>query len=234
MGLPALRLRGVNLAVVTLGFAAAADVTLGQIQFPGTTEGVFVPRPELFSSDRMYFFYSVIVLTLCGLTVFFLQRSRWGSSWKAVAFSERGTASAGESVRFAKLTAFAVSAALGGISGGLIAGQVQLPFASSFTPLQSLALYVLAVMSGAYLIDMAIFGGIMWVLVPELLKRWGIPLDWGFVIFGVLGVQAITSGTNLGQGVRNISYRRADKRAAAERARLATTDAATPPADAGA
>ena len=58
-----------------------------------------------------------------------------------------------------KLTAFAVSAALGGISGGLLAGQVQLPFASSFTPLQSLALYVLAVMSGAYLIDMAIFGG---------------------------------------------------------------------------
>ena len=234
VGLPALRLRGVNLAVVTLGFAAAADVTLGQIQFPGTTDGVFVQRPELFSSDRMYFFYSAIVLTLCGLIVFFLQRSRWGSSWKAVAFSERGTASAGESVRFAKLTAFAVSAALGGISGGLIAGQVQLPFASSFTPLQSLALYVLAVMSGAYLIDMAIFGGIMWVLVPELLKRWGIPLDWGFVVFGVLGVQAITSGTNLGQGVRNIWHRRADKRAAAERARLATTDAATPPADTGA
>ena len=234
VGLPALRLRGVNLAVVTLGFAAAADVTLGQIQFPGTTDGVFVQRPELFSSDRMYFFYSAIVLTLCGLIVFFLQRSRWGSSWKAVAFSERGTASAGESVRFAKLTAFAVSAALGGISGGLIAGQVQLPFASSFTPLQSLALYVLAVMSGAYLIDMAIFGGIMWVLVPELLKRWGIPLDWGFVVFGVLGVQAITSGTNLGQGVRNIWHRRADKRAAAERDRLATTDAATPPADAGA
>lgn len=231
VGLPALRLRGVNLAVVTLGFAAAADVTLGQIQFPGTTEGVFVQRPELFSSDRMYFFYSIIVLTLCGAIVFFLQRSRWGSSWKAVAFSERGTASAGESVRFAKLTAFAVSAALGGISGGLIAGQVQLPFASSFTPLQSLALYVLAVMSGAYLIDMAIFGGIMWVLVPELLKRWGVPLDWGFVVFGALGVQAITSGTNLGQGVRNLRYRRADRRAAAEREALKATEQPAAPLD---
>ncbi len=225
VGLPALRLRGVNLAVVTLGFAAAADVTLGQIQFPGTTDGIFVQRPELFQNDRVYFFYSILVLVLCGLGVFFLQRSRWGSSWKAVAFSERGTASAGESVRFAKLTAFAVSAALGGISGGLIAGQVQLPFPSSFSPLQSLALYVLAVMSGAYLIDMAIFGGIMWVLVPELLKRWGVPLDWGFVIFGVLGVQAITSGTNLGQGVRNLWYRRTDKRAAAAAQADRSTDA---------
>ncbi|MBT2500406.1 branched-chain amino acid ABC transporter ATP-binding protein/permease [Agromyces sp. ISL-38] len=240
VGLPALRLRGVNLAVVTLGFAAAADVTLVQIQFPGSKDGVPVMRPETFSSDRSYFFFSIIVLAVCGLVVYFLQRGRWGSSWKAVAFSERGTASVGQSVQAAKLTAFAVSAALGGISGGIIAGQVQLPFASSFTPIQSLALYVLAVMSGAYLIDMAIFGGFLWVLVPELLKRWGIPQDWGFVIFGALGVQALTSGTNLGQGIRNMWWRRDDARAAAAaRARAsspapasastaATTSAAAP------
>ncbi|GAA2931073.1 hypothetical protein GCM10010458_12190 [Microbacterium luteolum] len=214
VGLPALRLRGVNLAVVTLGFAAAADVTLVQIQFPGSADGTAIERPTMFSNDRQFFFLSIVVLALCALGVFFLQRGRWGSSWKAVAFSERGTAAAGQSVQIAKLTAFAVSAALGGVAGGLLAGQVQLPFASSFTPLQSLALYVLAIMSGAHLIDMAIFGGILWVLVPELLKRWGIPQDWGFVVFGVLGVQALTSGTNLGQGIRNLFYRRADRRAA--------------------
>jgi len=225
VGLPALRLRGVNLAVVTLGFAAAFDVTLLQIQFPGSKDGIPVLRPEGFSTDRGYFFFSIIVLAVCGLVIFWLQRGRWGSSWKAVAFSERGTASVGQSVQQAKLTAFAVSAALGGISGGLLAGQVQLPFASSFTPLQSLALYVLAVMSGAYLIDMAIFGGILWILVPELLKRWGVPQDWGFVIFGALGVQALTSGTNLGQGIRNLWWKRADRRAAAAR-ETAKADAA--------
>lgn len=234
VGLPALRLRGVNLAVVTLGFAAAADVTLVQIQFPGSADGIAVERPDLFSSDREFFFFSIIVLVLCGIAVYFLQRGRLGSSWKAVAFSERGTAAAGQSVRAAKLTAFAVSAALAGVSGGLLAAQVGLPFASSFTPLQSLALYVLAVMSGSYLIDMAIFGGILWVLVPELLKRWGVPQDWGFVIFGALGVQALTSGTNLGQGIRNLVYLWADRR---EAARLATRRelmdaAASDPADA--
>ncbi|GAB3581761.1 ATP-binding cassette domain-containing protein [Leifsonia lichenia] len=208
VGLPALRLRGVNLAVVTLGFAAAADVTLVQIQFPGSTDGVSVLRPDAFSDDRSYFFFSVLVLVICGIGVYFLQRGRWGSSWKSVAFSERGTASVGASVPGSKLTAFAVSATLGGVSGGLIAGQVGLPFASSFTPIQSLALYVLAIMSGAYLIDMAIFGGIVWIAVPELLKRWGIPQDWGFVIFGVLGVQALTSGSNLGQSIRNAWWKR--------------------------
>ena len=239
VGLPALRLRGVNLAVVTLGFAAAADVTLVQIQFPGSSDGIAVERPSLFSDDRSFFFLSIVVLTVCALGVFFLQRGRWGSSWKVVAFSERGTAASGQSVQVAKLTAFAVSAALGGIAGGLLAGQVQLPFASSFTPLQSLALYVLAVMSGAHLIDMAILGGILWVLVPELLKRWGVPQDWAFVVFGVLGVQALTSGTNLGQGIRNVLWKRADRKtanaaltalppdAAADAAAITTTTTAT-------
>lgn len=225
VGLPALRLRGVNLAVVTLGLAAAADVTLVQTQFPGSVDGTPVTRPELFASDRGYFLFCVIVLAGCALAVTALQRSRWGSGWKAVAFSERGTAAVGQSVRSAKLSAFAVSAALGGISGGLIAGQVQLPFATSFTPIQSLALYILAVMSGAHLIDMALFGGLLWVVVPELLKRWGIPQDWGFVVFGLLGMQAITSGSSLGGAIRSAWWRRQARRAALRPAATADTSA---------
>lgn len=203
IGLPALRLRGVNLAVVTLGFAAAADVTLVQIQFPGAAEGDQVLRPDAFSTDPQFFFLSVIILVVCAVALYFVQRSKWGASWKSVAFSERGTASVGTSVSWAKLTAFAVSAVLGGVSGGLIAGQVGLAFPSSFTSLNSLALYVLAVMAGSHFIDMAIFGGILWVVVPELLKTWGIPQDWGFVIFGALGVQALASKATLGGVIRN-------------------------------
>ncbi|GAA1616567.1 ABC transporter permease subunit [Leucobacter chromiireducens] len=208
IGLPALRLRGVNLAVVTLGFAAAFDVMLVQIQFPGSVDGIPVTRPTAFASDREFFFFAAVVMIVCALLVSWLQASRMGSSWKAVAFSERGTAAVGQSVSAAKLSAFAVSATLGGISGGLLAGQVQLPFASSFTPLQSLALYILAVMSGAYLIDMAVLGGILWVVIPELLRKWGVPQDWGFVVFGVLGLQALTSGSNLGEGIRAALRRR--------------------------
>ncbi|MER7864134.1 ATP-binding cassette domain-containing protein [Amycolatopsis japonica] len=211
VGLPALRLRGINLAVVTLGLAAAADLALVQLQFPGVSAGISVERPEAFSDDRSYFQLAVVVLVLCCLAVYFLRRGRWGSAWQAVAFSERGTAAAGTSVRTSKLTAFAVSATLGGISGGLLTGQVGIAFPASFTAIQSLALYVLAIMSGAHLIDMAVFGAILWVGVPELLKRWGIPQDWGFVVFGVLGVQALASGGNLGTTVRQVWYRRSKK-----------------------
>ncbi|MHC6222718.1 branched-chain amino acid ABC transporter ATP-binding protein/permease [Arthrobacter sp. MMS24-S77] len=212
VGLPALRLRGVNLAVVTLGFAAAADLTLGKIQFPGTQTGIQVTRPDLFPGDRRYFLFAVIVLVLCSLLVHYLQASRWGSGWKFVAFSERGTASAGTSVTVTKLTAFGASAFLAGIGGGLLSGQVGLVYPSSFTTIQSLALYVLAIVSGSYLIDMAVLGGILWVLVPELLKRFGISQDWGFVIFGALGIQSLTTGSNLGADLRAMWWRRTQGR----------------------
>lgn len=50
IGLPALRLRGINLAIVTLGFAAAFDVILLSYTFPGQTKFIFVKRPDIFSS----------------------------------------------------------------------------------------------------------------------------------------------------------------------------------------
>ncbi len=212
IGLPALRLRGVNLAVVTLGFAAAADATLLKTQFPGAPQGTKVPRPEGFTDDRGFFVFCAIVLVVIAVAVHFLQKSRFGSGWRSVAFSERGTASAGTSVRLSKLSAFAVSAAIAGIAGGLIAGQVGTAYPAGFNTIQSLALYVLAIVSGSYLLEMALFGGILWVLIPELLKRLGIPQDWGFVVFGALGIQALTTNSNLGQDLRNAVTRRRRRR----------------------
>ena len=51
VGLPALRLRGVNLAVLTLGVAAAADATFQKISFPDATTNVRMPRPFDLSAD---------------------------------------------------------------------------------------------------------------------------------------------------------------------------------------
>jgi len=225
LGLPALRLRGVNLAVVTLGFAAAADATLLKTQFPGAGDGIPVLRPPGFVTDRSFFFLSVIVVVIVALIVWYLQHSRVGSSWRSVAFSERGAASAGSSVRLSKLTAFSISAAIAGIAGGLIAGQVGTAYPAGFSTIQSLAIYVLSIVSGSYLLEMALFGGILWVLIPELLKRFGVPQDWGFIIFGVLGIQPLTTNSNLGQDIRNaVTRRRRRRRGAIEASLVPLTD----------
>ena len=216
VGLPALRLRGVNLAVLTLGVAAAADATFQKISFPDATTNVRMPRPFDIAADptgdRYYFLFTAVVTILICLGVYFLQQSRWGASWKSVAFSERGTASTGTSVRWAKLTAFSVSAFIGGISGVLLAAQISKVNFMTFLPINSLALYVLAIVAGAHLIDMALFGGILFVLVPEILKQFGVPLEWGNIVFAILGVQALTSNSNLGQDIRNAIFRRRRKR----------------------
>jgi branched-chain amino acid transport system permease protein len=238
VGLPALRLRGVNLAVLTLGVAAAADATFQKISFPDAWTNVRMPRPFDFATDpagdRAYFIFTAIVTILICLGVYFLQNSRWGSSWKSVAFSERGTASAGTSVRWAKLTAFSVSAFIGGISGVLLVAQISKANSLTFLPINSLALYVLSIVAGAHLIDMALFGGILFVLVPEILKQFKVPLEWGNLVFAVLGVQALTSNTNLGQGIRNALFARRRKRqGVAEKNLEALADAEVAPIPGG-
>ncbi|MBK5237526.1 MAG: branched-chain amino acid ABC transporter ATP-binding protein/permease [Actinomycetales bacterium] len=217
VGLPALRLRGVNLAVITLGIAAAFDLTLQKTSFPALVAGKHIARPfDLgpgFGGDRGIFIFAVVVTAAVAIGVTYLQHSRWGSSWKSVAFSERGTASAGTSVQVAKLTAFGVSAFIGGIAGGLFDSQITQANFSSFSPLQSLGMYVLSAVVGSHLIDMALLGGVLFVVIPWILQLLKVPLEWSTVIFGVFGIQALTTGSNLGADIRNGLRRRRGKAA---------------------
>jgi branched-chain amino acid transport system permease protein len=212
VGLPALRLRGVNLAVITLGIAAAFDLTLQKTSFPALVAGEHIDRPfglgSDFGGDQGIFVFAVVVTALVAIGISYLQASRWGSSWKVVAFSERATASAGTSVQAAKLTAFAVSAFVGGVAGGLFVSQITQANFSSFSPLQSLGMYVLSAVVGSHLIDMALLGGVLFVVIPWVLQLLKVPLEWSTVIFGVLGIQALTTGSNLGADIRNVIRRR--------------------------
>ena len=98
IGLPALRLRGINLAIVTLSFAAAFDVILATMTFPGQTAFIQVPRPALFDSDEGYFIFALIFYVAIAVVLEFLARSRLGASWLAVRHSERAAAAHGVSV----------------------------------------------------------------------------------------------------------------------------------------
>lgn len=208
IGLPALRLRGVNLAVVTIGFAAVVDQLVTLLGFPGTKQFLTVAMPPGVTNDRSFFLFAALLLAVSVFAVQLLRGTRVGSGWVFLAFSERGLATAGGSVPLTKLSAFAISATLGGLAGGIVTMQVGLASPESFVPLQSLALYVLSVVVGSHLVDMAILGGLLFVAIPEILKRLGVPQDWGLVLFGVLGVQALAFKSNLGQTIRDVRSRR--------------------------
>jgi len=208
VGLPALRLRGVNLAVVTLSLAFVFDITIVGIGFPAQKTGLFVERPFGIPGDTdaaalgATALVILVIVAAVAVGVVYLQRSRWGSSWKMVAFSERGTASAGMNVQVAKLSAFIVSAAAGGMAGGLFEMIYRQGQSYSYVPYASLVLYVLSAVVGSYLIDMAFFGGILSVIIPFILTRLSWPLYIGDMLFGVLGIQALTTGSNLGEDIR--------------------------------
>jgi len=199
IGLPALRLRGINLAIVTLGFAAAFDTVLATITFPGQTTFTQVARPEAFDSDKGYFLFVLLTYGVIAVVLEFVSRSRLGAAWLAVRHSERAAAANGISIPRAKLSAFAISAFISGISGGLLAGYLGTLVSENFSMMQSLALFAVATMAGAHFALGAIAGGMMIVLFPELLRRLNLPQDVGNVFFALGAVQALSTGETVAE-----------------------------------
>ena len=107
IGLPALRLRGLYLALITLMLAGALTVVLATTNFPNGGPGflgyngsqVHIPpirRPSIAASDPAYFRYAVVVAVLMFLLVFAHIRTRPGRAWAAVRQSEPAAQEAAE------------------------------------------------------------------------------------------------------------------------------------------
>ena len=204
IGLPALRLRGINLAIVTLGFAAAFDVVLLSYTFPGQTKFIFVKRPDFFSSDQAYFALCVGVFVILAIALNALSQTPLGASWLALRHSERGTAAHGVSIPQSKLSAFALSAFIAGLSGGLLAGQLGTLVAESFTLMVSMVYFVVTTMAGAHLAEGAIFGGVLIIFFPELLRRLNLPQDIGNIFFALGATQALSMGGTMAEDLRRL------------------------------
>ena len=226
IGLPALRLRGINLAIVTLSFATAFDTILATITYPGQAAFIQVPRPALFDSDGGYFVFVLIVYAVIAVALEFLARSRLGASWLAVRHSERAAAAHGVSIAASKLSAFAISAFIAGISGGLLAGYLGTLVAENFSMMASLSLYAVAVMTGAHFAEGAVIGGLLVVMFPEILRRFDLPQDIGNVLFAIGATQALSTGETMSETFRRLARKLRPSR----QARTTATPAADLPA----
>ena len=207
IGLPALRLRGINLAIVTLSFATAFDTILATFTFPGQTAFQSVPRPQMFDSDEGYFIFALIFYAVIAIALEFLKSSRLGASWLAIRHSERAAAAHGVNIATAKLSAFAVSAFIAGISGGLLAGYLGTLVAENFSMMQSLSLFAVAIMVGAHFAEGAIIGGLLVVMFPEILRRLDLPQDIGNMLFAAGAVQALSAGETMSESFRGLFHK---------------------------
>jgi branched-chain amino acid transport system permease protein len=204
IGLPALRLRGLYLALITLMLAGAITVVLATVNFPNGGHGflgyngslVHIPpirRPSIASSDPAYFRYSVVVAALMFLLVLVHIRTRPGRAWAAIRQSEPAALAAGINTWFYKLWAFALASFITGVAGGVLAGAVHYLYSIDFPTQDSITLLAVTLMGGVYSLWGAIIAALLSQFLPALLNNWGVSADWLTIIFGLGVLQVLTT-----------------------------------------
>ena len=194
VGIPALRLRGLNLAVFTLVFSAAVSRVIFADGFPGLLEGNRVHPPAFADGDAGFFLLVAVVLGLVAIAVAVLRRARLGRWWFSVRRSERAVAALGRSVVRTKLSAFAASAAIAGVAGGLLVALNGVVSGASFEPLESMTILTAALMFGAGHFEGALLAGLFGRLIPNFLSDLGLPQDIAPMIFAAGGLVALSQG----------------------------------------
>lgn len=176
LGLPAVRIRGVQLAVVTLAFAISlqtlylenqslTDLSAGA---PANVRPASVFGIELASTgdkgqlDRPAFtIFVLVVLVLCVLAVANLRRNGTGRRFLAVRANERAAAAAGINVSRTKLLAFAIASGLAGIGGVMLGFKQNDVSSANFVYQSSIVFLAFAYLGGITSINGAIIGGLL-------------------------------------------------------------------------
>lgn len=200
LALPALRMRGLYLALVTLMTAGAFQIIFNAFQFPNGGEGFWgvaqqsaeeFRRPLVAQSDGAYLRYVLAVTAIC-ITIAGVHRlAAPGRAWAMTRQSEANAMAAGVDVTYFKMWAFALSGFMAGISGGLLAGALQQLDARTFVASDSILLFALAVVGGVYHWLGAIIAGVLFKLLPALFNDFGLSADLTLVIFGAALLHAI-------------------------------------------
>jgi branched-chain amino acid transport system ATP-binding protein len=188
LALPALRVRGPYLAMVTIAFgfmvengaAEWRDLTGGQNGIMG------VKQPELLGFAFGERGVALLAIALCALLVFGfsrLARSPLGSAMRAVKDSEVAAESVGLNPVAIKALAFALSAACAGLAGALFAPLSGFVTPSTFAFLQSILFVLVVIVGGAGTVSGPLVGAAIVVLVPEVLAGLA---EYRLLFFGAL------------------------------------------------
>jgi branched-chain amino acid transport system permease protein len=205
LGLPALRLHGLFLALITLMLAGAVTVVLTTTQFPnggpgflGHTDAVTgthgVRRPSLAASDAGFFRYTVVFALAATALVAWHLRSKAGRAWAAIRQSEASALAAGINITFYKLWALALASFATGVAGGLLAGDVGRLYIVQFPTSANIVLLAAALMGGVRSLWGAAIAGALVKLLPALLDQWGLPPDLLTILFGLGILHVLVSG----------------------------------------
>lgn len=149
LGVVALRIRGLYLALITLAFGLMAETTIFNWRaFTGGGAGAATPRPAAFASNQAYAYVCLAVLALFLFVDWRLVRSRAGRALVAFRHNERVASTLGVNVTAYKLLAFATAGFLAGVAGALFGHWNQAVQALDFELRTALVWVLMAVVGG--------------------------------------------------------------------------------------
>jgi len=172
VGLPAMRMTGIYLAIATLAFAFIVEHSIGHMtSLTGGFRGMTVARPEMFGIDLgsaiPFYFVCLFVLFACILIALNILRSPVGRAMIGIRDSEISAQSMGIDLAKTKSLAFAISAGFTGLAGGLFAHKLGYLTPDTFTLLLSIQLLLMVVVGGLGSLHGVIFGAIFIGILPQ-------------------------------------------------------------------
>lgn len=163
IGIPALRLRGDYLAIITLAFGEIIRVLIEYFKFTGGAQGLSgIPTYQDFNT---FFFLTVICIVL----MYSVMTSRFGRAVLAIREDEVAAEASGINTTFYKTLAFALSAVFAGIAGGMYAGNYGVLTAKYFDFNNSINILVMVVLGGMGSFTGAILSAIVLTILPQVL-----------------------------------------------------------------
>ena len=172
LGASTLRLGGHYLAMVTISFQQI--LTLVLINWIPVTKGPdgvrAIPRPAMFQDGSIYLAFCIVVLAGAGYLVWRLRDMRLGRAMRAVRDNELAAGVAGIDVYRTKVTAFALSAILGGLGGALFAGGFAYVSPDQFSFAESVVFLTMVLLGGVSSPIGAAIGTGLLILIPEWLR----------------------------------------------------------------
>jgi branched-chain amino acid transport system permease protein len=194
---PITRLRGIYLAVATLGFTIIVYlVLLNEEWLTGGSFGLLgIPWPSLgplkLDSELDVYYLCLFVLIIVYVACYRLVHSRFGRGLQAIMLDEDAARASGINVTLYKSKCFIVSAVITGLAGCLFAHHSRYLNPNDFTFFRSIDILIMAVIGGIGSLPGAVVGAFIVILLPEYLRAFD---QWRLVIYGALLIVFVSFG----------------------------------------
>jgi branched-chain amino acid transport system permease protein len=177
LAVPALRLKGDYLAIVTLGFGEIVRLVLNNWDsLTGGPNGITGIDPPYLLGTSMaalnrYYYVTLGAVTVTYIIISRIRMSRIGRAWVAIREDDIGASSMGISTTWYKLYAFAFGSLWAGLAGALFAAKMRFISPESFTFMESVVILSMVILGGLGSSEGAILGALILVMLPELLRE---------------------------------------------------------------